>query len=78
MGMGVFLMGLFIFSIIPFLGNLRLTDKIASQVLTEQEYENLATPLKADVLNVTYSTTFAFSRDFIHVFNEVNEQLKNK
>lgn len=74
-GMGIFLLGLLIFTITPFLGEIQVTDEIFKANLSENEYANLKEPL-AEISKQTYNTGAGFGSDFKRVFNEVNERLK--
>ena len=74
--MGIFLLGLSIFTIIPFIGNVQLTSEALKNSLTEQEYANLSETLNQNLVGQTFGSTYSFSRTFIDEFNKVNDQLK--
>ncbi len=67
-GMGIFLLGLLIFTITPFLGEIQVTDEIFKANLSENEYANLKEPL-AEISKQTYNTGAGFGSDFIRVCN---------
>lgn len=75
-GMVIFLVGLAIFSILPFLGKVSLSETAFRAVLSEQEILNLEHPLLANLVGKEYGSTITFSNDFIAIFNEVNAGLK--
>lgn len=77
-GMGIFLLGLAIFTAIPFMGDVQLTAEQLKETLSEQEFSNLSDPLNQSLVGKQYGSTFSFSRDFIAQFNVVNEDLKQK
>ncbi|MDX1350203.1 MAG: hypothetical protein R3279_08150, partial [Putridiphycobacter sp.] len=77
-GMAIFLVGLAIFTAIPFLGSVKLTEEGLKHSLTAQEYLNLESPLRLQMLDKEFGSTFTFSRQFIATFNEVNEALKKE
>ena len=75
-GMGVFLLALAIFTSLTFFGEFKLTEEGLKSTLNEQELANLENPLRGELVGKAYNTSFTFSRDFIAVFNRVNEDLK--
>lgn len=77
-GMVIFLIGLTIFTIVPFLGNVKMTEAAMLENLNEQELANLETPLREKLVDKQYKTTFGFSQDFIEIYNSINEELKAK
>ena len=77
-GMGVFLLGLAIFTSIPFVGHVELSTDTLNKSLTEHEFASLYEPLSKNLVGKTFHTTFSFSREFIHQFNDVNEDLKKQ
>lgn len=77
-GMGIFLLGLTIFTIIPFTGHVELTETVLLENLNELELANLKSPVSEKIIGKTYSSTTAFSNEFIAIFNEINEKLKKE
>ena len=61
-GMVIFLIGLAIFTTTPFLGNVKMTEAIMIESLNEQELINLEVPLKEQLVDKEFSTTYGFSR----------------
>lgn len=75
-GMFVFLIGLAIFTITPFLGNVKLTNAIMFEKLNKQELSNLEFVLQEKLIGKEFSSNYSFSRKFISIYNEVNSELK--
>lgn len=74
-GMVIFLIGLAIFTATPFLGKLKLTKEIIVEQLSEKERENLEITLQNELVGQVFSTSFEFSRAFIEIYTQVNNQL---
>ena len=74
-GMSIFLLGLLIFTITPFLGKVKVTDEILKNNLTELQYANLSDPL-SETTDKFYSAGATYGYKFKQTFNEVNEELK--
>lgn len=77
-GMGIFLLGLVIFTSVPFMGKVELTDQHLKEALSTSEYENLGAVLNQKLVGETFGSTFLFSRTFIKEFNVINEDLKSQ
>lgn len=75
-GLALFLSGITIFISTVFIGDFKLTDAVIKEALTEQEYLNLNERFSTELVGKTYTTSFAFSRAVLKIFNEVNDQLK--
>lgn len=77
-GIGVFLLGLIIFTSIPFMGSVQLTSEGLKNSLSQQELGNLSSTLRDNLVGKRFGSTFTFSRAFINQFNKVNNDLKEK
>ncbi|WP_027419447.1 4Fe-4S binding protein [Crocinitomix catalasitica] len=77
-GMGLFLLALLIFTSLPFLGTVQLTEKVMIEQLNEQELGNLQTRLNESLVGKEFSNSISFSNAFEDIFNEINEELKAK
>ncbi|MFT5822932.1 MAG: ferredoxin-type protein NapH [Crocinitomix sp.] len=75
-GMVIFLIGLAIFTTTPFLGNVKMTEAVMFETLNEQELANLENPLREQLVDKEFSTTFGFSQAFIGIYNAKNKELK--
>lgn len=76
-GLGVFLLGLAIFTAINFTGSFQLTDEIMRSNLSEQELLNMESRLTAEVVGKTYSTSLTFGNDIRRIYNEINQQFRD-
>ena len=75
-GMVIFLIGLAIFTAIPFLGNVKMTEQIMVENLSEHDLNFLGDDLRENIIDKEFGSAFSFSREYIGVFNKVNEELK--
>ncbi|MEX2595182.1 MAG: 4Fe-4S dicluster domain-containing protein [Anditalea sp.] len=76
-GLILFFSGFFIFSIIPFLGDFKLTDSDLKVNLQEEHYERLREPLTS-MAGKTYSSNIVFVRDFNKYFEGYNDKFKSE
>ncbi|WP_291783975.1 4Fe-4S binding protein [Cecembia sp.] len=77
LGLGLFILGLLVFSTLPFIGDYRLeADIVSASVKTEHEEAMLRTlrPMYGEV----YNSNFRFIADFNTLFEEYNEDLKRR
>lgn len=76
LGLFLFLLGLLVFSVLPFLGEFQLTDSDLKEVLKEEHYERLRSDL-SPMLEKTYSSNIAFIGDFNRYFDGYNDKFKS-
>lgn len=76
-GLALFFSGLFIFSIIPFLGDFQLEKNNLKEHLKQEHYERLKEEL-SPMLGVHYSSNFSFINDFTYYFEGYNEKFKSQ
>src|SRR5690606_39680836 len=72
-----FLLGLLLFSVIPFLGEFRLTGDDLKGALKEEHYGKLVGEL-SPILEKTYPSNIAFIKDFNHYFDGYNDKFKDR
>ncbi|HLW20351.1 MAG TPA: 4Fe-4S binding protein [Cyclobacteriaceae bacterium] len=75
-GLALFLLGLLLFSAIPFFGEFKLTDDDLQEVLKEEHYGKLSGEL-SPMLGKTYSSNIAFVKDFNRYFDGYNDKFKS-
>ncbi|PRY87966.1 4Fe-4S binding protein [Mongoliibacter ruber] len=75
LGLIIFILGLGIFSFIPFLGTYQLEQEIVQEKVKQEHQEQLLRVLKP-MYGVEYESNFAFVSDFNQYFNEYNDELK--
>src|SRR5690554_7037544 len=75
-GLALFLLGLLLFSAIPFFGEFKLTDDDLQEVLKEEHYGKLSSEL-SPMLGKTYSSNIAFVKDFNQYFDKYNNKFKS-
>ncbi|MCH8331429.1 MAG: 4Fe-4S binding protein [Bacteroidetes bacterium] len=75
-GLAVFLIGLSIFTYIPFQGEWKLTQDIVEAKLGEQQQNNLQQLLDEEVIGKTYHSVFPFANDLSRIYKKRNEELK--
>lgn len=74
-GLVLFFFGLLLFSIIPLLGEYRLTEEDLKETLKEEHFEELREVL-SPMVNKTYASNIAFIKDFNRLFDGYNEKFK--
>lgn len=76
LGLVLFLLGLLLFSIIPFLGDYVLDENRLRESLKEEHYEKLKEELRP-MFGKSYSSNFDFIRDFNRYFDGYNDKFKS-
>lgn len=77
LGIGLFLLGLGLFTILPFLGNYTLTEELVLANTKDIHREKMAEILQP-MYGETYSSNFSFVSAFNENFNSYNDALKNE
>ncbi|WP_194775909.1 4Fe-4S binding protein [Pararhodonellum marinum] len=76
-GLAIFVLGLAIFSIIPFLGSYQLEKEMVADTVKEEHQEILLDILQP-MYGKTYFSNFAFVSDYRNYFDQFNGELKEK
>ncbi|MDH5474709.1 MAG: 4Fe-4S binding protein [Cyclobacteriaceae bacterium] len=77
-GLLIFMLGLFIFTLSTFLGEFTPTKDIIKQSLSEQQYENIGIQVEGALGNKTYLSPIPISSTFAKIYNSANNELKAK
>jgi ferredoxin-type protein NapH len=77
LGLVLFIGGLLIFSIIPFVGEYRLQEEVVSSSVKEEHEEVMSSILKP-MYGETYSSNLRFIAEFNALFDEYNDDLKRR
>ncbi|UKN02605.1 4Fe-4S binding protein [Paracrocinitomix mangrovi] len=75
-GLAIFLLGLVIFTALPFLGSFKMSEQIMLEQLSEQELGNLQSDFEEKIIDVEFGTSSAFGNAVIDIYNTKNEELK--
>ncbi len=76
LGIGIFLLGLAVFTVTPFLGSFKLTEEQMIANLSEQELDNLEAPFRENIIDKEFGTSFSFSRAIIDIYNSINDEFR--
>ena len=74
-GLALFLFSLLFFSIIPFLGEYRLSEDDLKDALKEEHFEELKEAF-APMMDKAYASNIAFVKDFNRFFDGYNEKFR--
>ncbi|RZS96267.1 4Fe-4S binding protein [Cecembia calidifontis] len=77
LGLALFIVGLFIFSWIPFLGDYQLDDQIVGKVV-KSAHQQVMLEILEPMYGKKYGSNFSFIRDFNGFFNAYNQELKDR
>lgn len=77
-GLIIFIIGITIFTISPFIGNYKVTKDVLKTSLSEQEYANLSEKLKEKIVGKTFSYAWEISSFFANEYESKNEEFKSK
>jgi len=77
-GIVIFLAALALFTSTAFFGEFKLKEDIMYAQLTKQELANLEEPFRAEIIGKSYSTSLAFGLDVRRIYNNVNQQFRDK
>lgn len=77
LGLGLFIVGLFIFSYIPFIGQYQLEEEMVKTVV-KSEHEDAMLRILRPMYGESYSSNFSFIADFNDLFDEYNDDLKRR
>ncbi len=77
LGIGLFLIGLAVFTVMPFLGNYTLTEEMVL-ANTKDIHQEKMTEILSPMYGETYSSNFLFISSFKENFNSYNDVLKNE
>lgn len=77
LGLVVFIIGLSMFSYIPFLGDYQLDAQIIAKVV-KPEHQEVMIRILEPMYGQTYSSNFSFISDFKELFNAYNQELKDR
>ncbi len=75
-GIGIFVLGLVFFSLIPFIGSYQLDQQIIENQVKE-EHQGKMVEILSPMIGKTYDSNFAFINDFNHFFDAYNQKLKD-
>lgn len=74
-GLGIFLLGLALFSILPFLGEYSLSEQELQEVLTDEEKEFMGPQLTEAIAGKTYSKSWQLANEGLAVYHGINDPL---
>jgi len=77
LGLGLFIVGLFIFSYIPFIGQYQLEEEMVKTVV-KSEHEEAMLRILRPMYSESYHSNFRFIANFNDLFDEYNNDLKRK
>ncbi|MCP3932566.1 MAG: 4Fe-4S binding protein [Bacteroidetes bacterium] len=77
-GLALFLLGIFIFIGTLFLGNFNLSEQAFKESVSETEYNNLLPSFQKEILNTTFTSSFALSGEIVELYKTKNAELKAK
>lgn len=77
-GLIVFIIGITVFSISPFIGSYKVTDDILKSNLSEQQYNNLSKKLKEKLVGSSFSFAWQISSILVNEYEAKNEEFKSK
>lgn len=77
LGLVLFIVGLFIFSYIPFIGQYQLEEEMVKTVV-KSEHEEAMLRILRPMYGEAYSSNFSFIADFNDLFDEYNDDLKRR
>jgi ferredoxin-type protein NapH len=75
-GFIIFLIGLAIFTLSPFVGSFKMTEKVMIENLSEQELNNLGADFRANIVDQDYGTSTALAVDIKKIYNTKNDEFK--
>lgn len=76
-GLALFVLGLLIFTYIPFIGTYQLSREIVEEKV-KPEHQEVMLRILQPMMDKVYPSNFAFIRDFKGIFNEYNDDLKTR
>ncbi|WP_304516787.1 4Fe-4S binding protein [Cecembia rubra] len=76
-GLALFIIGLLIFSYIPFIGDYQLNVQLVEK-LVKEEHREVMTGILEPMYDKIYTSNFSFIRDFKELFNAYNQDLKDQ
>lgn len=76
-GLALFVLGLLIFTYIPFIGTYQLSREIVEEKV-KLEHQEVMLRILQPMMDKVYPSNFAFIRDFKGIFNEYNDDLKTR
>ena len=75
-GMAIFLVGLLIFTILPFTASYTLTEAQMNETLSEQELNLVGERFKAEILDKEYAFSWSLASDANAILAELNESFR--
>lgn len=75
-GLAVFLLGLVIFTAIPFFGKFIIQEEKVGELLNENEYNQIGSTIEEQLAGKEYATSFSLGRELIDVYESKNQEIK--
>jgi len=77
-GLAVFLIGLTVFTLIPFTGSFEIESNQVENLLSESEYVQIGEQIESEIANTEFSTSYSLGRALIDVYEAKNQTLKEE
>ncbi len=75
-GLIVFILGLGVFTILPFLGEFKLSEEEIELYLSPEQKENIGEEVKNQIANQSFSNATVFSHKIISIYKKKNNEFK--
>lgn len=72
-GLVIFLIGLGIFTVLPFIGGVKLSDEMMRNILTESELNNLENRFEKEIIDIDFTSSYGFGSAVKGIYDDVNE-----